>query len=237
MKNIPLLLGTIVGTLLLIVAVAFFFSQDNAEQISLEPNLVSEGGRHTFGPDDALVTVVEFSDFQCPACRAAAPQVDALKAQYPEQVQIIYRHFPLDQIHPNARLAAVASEVAAESELFWEYHDLLFENQPTWSAITERTDLVEAFASYAEELEIDKAAFLERIEASELAQHVETDRQLGNSVGVDGTPTFFVNGVRTTAPQLLPTVESILAENVVEVEDAQEVESEESAPADVDSQE
>ncbi|MEX0895815.1 MAG: DsbA family protein [Patescibacteria group bacterium] len=219
MKNIPLLLGTIAGTLLLIMGVAFFFSQEAPEQASVDPSVVTQDARHTYGPDNAAVTVVKFSDFQCPSCRAAAPLVTDLKERYPEDVQVVYRHFPLDSF-ANSRLAATASEVAAESGLFWEYHDLLFDNQQTWSAISGRGEVLEEFAGYAEQLEIDKAIFLERMEDSELMQNVETDRQVGEALQVTATPTFFVNGERISAPQLLAAVESALATSDTTSEDS-----------------
>jgi len=221
MKNIPLLIGTIVGTIILIIAVAFLFSGEPAEQLAADPASLTEGARHKYGAEAPLVTVVEFSDLQCPACRAAQPLVATLKEQYADQVQIVFRHFPLDSIHPNARLAAVASEVAAESGLFWEYHDVLYERQDQWAQISSRSDLVNAFVEYAAELEIDTEQFMERIEDAGLAQAVEQDRQLGISLQVDATPTFFVNGVRTPAPQLVTAVESALASSAtgtVEVE-------------------
>lgn len=231
MKNIPLLLGTIIGTLALIIGVAFFFSQDATEQLAVSTETTTLNARHTAGPSDARVTVVEFSDFQCPSCRAAAPLVAQIKTQYPDDVQVVYRHFPLG-IFPNSRLAATASEVAAESGLFWEYHDLLFDNQEVWSAISGQAEVLEELASYAEQLEIDKATFLERMEASELIEHVETDRQAGIALQVDSTPTFFVNGVRTSAPQLLATVESALASSVSVDTDSLENDSTASASTD-----
>lgn len=211
MKNIPLLVGTIVGTIALIVAVAFFFSgptQTISDTRTIDQAQLVANARNSFGPAEAKVTVVEFSDLQCPACRAAKPLVDQLKSQYPDSVRVVYRHFPLDSIHPNARLAAQASEVAAEQGKFWEYHDLLFNKQDDWAAITNKEELLNIFGEYAAQLQIDKASFLERIESQEVVQRVADDANVGSSVQVDSTPTFFVNGQQTAAPQLISTVES-----------------------------
>ena len=152
--------------------------------------------------------MVEFSDLQCPACKAAQPLVTQLKNQYGDSVKFIYRHFPLDSIHPNARLAAQASEVAADEGKFWEYHDLLFAQQEEWSGIADKNDLLEKFSEYASQLQIDKESFLEKIESQDIAERVASDANLGASLQVSATPTFFVNGQQTAAPQLITAVES-----------------------------
>lgn len=211
MKNIPLLVGTILGTIILIVGVAYFFSgpvspTDGVEVVDQAQLL--EGATHTFGPEEAQVTVVEFSDFQCPACKASEPVVAQLKNNYGDTVKFVYRHFPLDSIHPNARLAAQASEAAADQGKFWEYHDLLFAEQEKWAGIADKQQLLDTFGAYAEQLQIDKASFLEKIEAQEVVERVTSDAALGNALQVNSTPTFYVNGQQTTAPQLITAVES-----------------------------
>lgn len=213
MKNIPLLLGTIIGTVVLIVAVAFFFSKPDAgtpQATTVDNSLLTENATNTFGSAESSITVVEFSDFQCPSCKAASPLVEQLKNEYSDSVNFVYRHFPLDSIHPNARLAAQAAEAAAIDDKFWEYHDLLFANQEEWAAITDKKDLMEKFGEYASQLDIDKDTFLERIESEEVIGKVAADSDLGQTVSIQGTPTFFVNGQQTAAPQLLATVESLI---------------------------
>jgi len=115
MKNLPLLIGTIIGTLILVGGIAFFFSKETT--VSSQPvdqaELVS-GTNNKVGGENPVATIVEFSDLQCPACRASQPLVKAVLEEYGDQVQLVYRHFPLDQIHPFARTAAIASEIAAE---------------------------------------------------------------------------------------------------------------------------
>lgn len=240
MKNIPLLLGTIVGTVVLIIVVAFMFSGDSgSQQTSTEPvpqEILLEGARHPYsstqettiaenvGENQATesgenvlerITIVEFSDFQCPACKAALPAVEAVKAAFPGQIEMYYRHFPLDSIHPNARTAALASEAAAatqpeNSQVFWDFHDKLFAEQQSWSNIRSRDELTDTFATYAEELGIDRNEFLEKMEDDSLAGLVNQDYALGTQLGITGTPTFYVNGVKTSAPQLITTVETLL---------------------------
>ncbi len=138
------------------------------------------------GPEDAPVTIVEFSDFQCPFCARAGPIVKALNAKYPEQVRIVYRHFPLDSIHPRARPAAEASACADEQGAFWPFHDLLFANTRALSD--------EDFARYAGEVGIDAEKFAQCMSEERHKDQVERDLQEGRRVGVSGTPSFFVNG-------------------------------------------
>lgn len=211
MKNIPLLVGTILGTIILIVGVAYFFSgpvTPATEMAAVEPAQVTEGARHSFGPEEAQVTVVEFSDFQCPACKAAEPMIQQLKNNYSDSVKFVYRHFPLDSIHPNARLAAQASEVASDQGKFWEYHKILFDKQGEWSDVADKQQVLNLFGEYAAQLQIDKADFLEKIETQEVVERVAKDADLGSALRVSSTPTFYVNGKQTTAPQLLTAVES-----------------------------
>lgn len=216
MKNVSLLIGTLVGTAILVFSVVWLFSRPSSSSQNLSPEvkdqLVSENP-HTKGPADAAVTIVEFSDFQCPACRSALPAVEAVTSAYPQQVRVVYRNFPLNSIHPNAQLAAQAAESVAElggNEAFWAYHDILFENQSTWSQLDSKDDLKNTLADYAAQLTIDKPSFLEKIESDHIKSLITEDVQLGGQVGIKGTPTFFVNGQVTSAPQLMSSVESII---------------------------
>lgn len=208
MKNIPLLVGTIVGTLILIVFMAVAFSNNAAEPI-VDQAVLMEGARNVKGSDAPTVTVVEFADFQCPACKVAAPLTNELITQYPEDVQVVFRHYPLSQIHPLAQVAAAAAEVAADEGKFWEMKDILFETQQDWTDLS-RDEFLERLGEYAEQLEIDKTELLERIESPEVQERVAADVRAGDQVQISGTPTFFVNGQRTSAPELLATVESLL---------------------------
>jgi len=138
------------------------------------------------GPDDAPVTIIEFSDYQCPYCKRAEPVIDQILERYPEQVRLVYRHFPLDNIHAEARQAAHAAVCAEAQDAFWPFHEALFAR--------EKLDR-EALLGYAEELELDTEAFEACLEAPETKQRVTSDLAAGREVGVTGTPAFFVNGV------------------------------------------
>ena len=147
---------------------------------------VASGGTAT-GPADAPITVVEFSDFECPFCKRADPVVRQMLERYPTQVRFIYRDFPLDHIHQKARGAAEAARCAGEQGKYWEFHHLLFDKSP---ALTP-----EDLKSYAKQLGLDEAKFDQCV-----AQHggkdlIEADIKAGEEAGVQGTPAFFVNGL------------------------------------------
>lgn len=231
MKNIPLLVGTIVGSLLLVGALAFFFSGPSATQPTasgIDMTSLTQDARNVKGGNNTgasatasaqatssavtqpVVTIVEFSDFQCPACRSAQPAVTQVMQKYGSQVKLVFKHFPLDSIHPNARLAAQASEVAATQGQFWMYHDLLFVKQPEWEKIADKTKLLEYFGQLAGQLGLDVNQFVAAIEKPEIAALVQADSALGDSIKIQATPTFFVNGQAVSAPQLLTTVEQLV---------------------------
>lgn len=138
------------------------------------------------GPSDAPVTIIEFSDFQCPYCLRVRPTLESLLARYPEQVRLFYRHLPLPG-HPRARPAAIASVCAERQGRFWTYHDLLFDNQGALSDADLR--------SYAEQLELDLALFDACLSSPEAAARIDEDLAAAEALGVSGTPAFFVNGV------------------------------------------
>lgn len=210
MKNLPLLLGTILVTVGLIFGAMLLLSNSSSssEQV-VEPASLVGGSNNVKGSQEASIEIVEFSDFQCPACASVAPLVQSVADQYPDDVKLIYRHFPLSSIHPNAQLAAQAAEAAADFDKFWPMHDLLFTNQDNWAGMS-GNDFTDQLASYAQQLEIDKNEFLTRIESQDIKQRVAEDSSAATKLNLRGTPTLFVNGVQTSAPQLQATVESLL---------------------------
>jgi len=139
------------------------------------------------GPEDAAVTIVEFSDFQCPYCaRFQQETLPQILSNYGDSVRFVYRDFPLTSIHANALKAAEASECADDQGKYWEYHDLLFQNQ---AALDE-----ESLKGYAASLELDTATFDDCLASGKYTQEVAKDLQAGTDAGVQGTPSFFING-------------------------------------------
>jgi diadenylate cyclase len=147
---------------------------------------------HARGPKDAPVTLVKYGDYECPYCGEAHPVLKELQEKVGEQVRFVFRHFPLDSAHPRARRAAQAAEAAASQGRFWEMHDLLYENQDELGE--------EDLTRYAAELGLVLRRFGEDLANDNHAWLIEEDRLGGDRVGVGGTPTFFVNGVRYTGP-------------------------------------
>ncbi len=154
------------------------------------------------GPEDAAVTIVEFSDFQCPYCRRANDTLKQLRERYPSQLRVVYKQFPLDNIHPRARAAAEASLCAADQDRFWDYHDLLFESA---SALAD-----EDLQRFAERAELDLAAFQDCFEGGVHAQTVEADVAEGIEAGVSGTPAFFVNGIKLSGAKSVESFSEVI---------------------------
>jgi len=144
------------------------------------------------GNKNAQIVLIEYSDFQCPACAIYYPLVNKLSEELGDKISFVYRHFPLKQ-HQNAEPAAWAAEAAGRQGKFWEMHDLIFENQKIWS---DQKNAEELFIKYAEALSLDMAKFKEDVGSKEINEKVESDYQSGLRAGVDSTPTFFLNGKR-----------------------------------------
>lgn len=150
---------------------------------------------HVFGQKNSKVILVEYGDFQCPACGAAYPQVKAVTNEYQGQIAVVFRNFPLTTLHPNAQAAAAAAEAAGLQGKFWEMHDKLYETQSEWSSATasQRSNL---FQNYAISLGLNPTKFSDALNSSSsgVLQKIRFDQALGNKVGVDATPTLFLNG-------------------------------------------
>lgn len=157
----------------------------------------------TWGPEDAPITMIEFSDFECPYCRRHSLDVlPRLLAAYPGQIRYVYKDFPLTSIHPNAIPAAEAAQCAHEQDAFWEFHDLLFEM---------RLELgLEAYMEYAGELDLDMDAFTLCVEERRYTEIVLADYDFASSLGVRSTPTFFINGIAVLGALPLEEFERII---------------------------
>src|SRR5215217_2424634 len=159
---------------------------------------------HARGPKDAPVTLVKYGDYECPYCGEAHPVLKELQEIVGEQVRFVFRHFPLDTVHPRARRAAQAAEAAASQGRFWEMHDLLYERQGELGE--------EDLMRYAAELGLDLRQFQEDLANDNHAWRIEEDRLGGDRAGVRGTPTLFVNGVRYRGPMDLDGLLAVVEE-------------------------
>ena len=148
----------------------------------------------SLGSEDAPITIIEFSDYECPFCRRWHDEVyTQLLDTYGDQVRFVYRDFPLDSIHANARPAAEAANCANEQGVFWDYHDKLFSMELGLSS--------DAYQEYASQLDLDEEAFQECIESGRYQQEVQSDFEFAANLGVRSTPTFFINGIAVVGAQ------------------------------------
>lgn len=172
--------------------------------ILLEPvrQNVSPDPARTRGPENAPVTIVEFSDFQCPYCLKAYPTLRAVLEKYGDQVRLSYRDFPLRNIHAQAQEAAEASRCAGDQGKFWPYHDFLFENPSDFTR--------ESLLAAADKLSLDTAALELCLESGKYRSAVEFDYQEGLQAGITGTPAFYINGIFLNGSQPATAFEQII---------------------------
>lgn len=136
------------------------------------------------------VQLVEFADFQCPACEAAFPVIESIQKAYGNKITFVYRYFPLSQ-HPQAKLASAAAEAAGKQGKFWQMYELLFARQAEWSGKSNASEIV---TSYAKSLGLDITQFEKDATSRETTNRIAQDVSDGTSLGVNQTPTFFING-------------------------------------------
>lgn len=188
MKNPWVLIGALAVVL---IGASIWYSNYVGEQanegVSFEP--------HVLGNAEADVVLVEYSDFQCPACGQFAPIVKDVIDEYGEQLRFEYRHFPLTSIHPFAVPAARAAEAAGQQGEFFAMHDLLFENQSNWSNSGNPTVF---FNQYAEEIGLDMDLFSQHMKASLITDKINEEFSEARERGFTGTPTFTLNGEQMT---------------------------------------
>jgi protein-disulfide isomerase len=149
---------------------------------------VSEDRDHIQGRAEAAVTLVEYGDYECPYCGAAYPIIKEVQERMGERLRFVFRNFPITTSHPHAELAAEAAEAAAAQDRFWEMHDLLYENQQRLGE--------EDLRAYADQLGLEVEPFDQELAEHVHAERVHEDFMSGVRSGVNGTPTFYINGLR-----------------------------------------
>lgn len=162
---------------------------------------------HVEGNASSTVIIVEYSDFQCPACRTYYFAVKELMAEYGGRVAMVYRHFPLINLHANAEFAARAAEAAGKQGKFWEMHDLLFEKQDEWA---KAANVQLMFESYAKLLGISVEQFKTDWASQEVKDLVRAQRLNATKLGLQGTPSFFVNGEQIQNPRSVEAFKAII---------------------------
>ena len=155
------------------------------------------------GPEDAPITIIEFSDFECPYCRQWFAQVYIrLRETYPDQIRFVYRDFPLTSIHPNAFSAAEAANCAGDQGAYWDYHDQLF-NQALGLGKN-------AYQQYAEQLDLDLETFTACLDTRKYEEEIQADFDFAAQLGVRSTPTFFINGIALVGAQPFETFQQVI---------------------------
>lgn len=182
-----LLLSILAATVAIIGGAIFFFSKPTPPPKPLAREELIAPDSFSIGNASASAYLVEFSDFQCPACRAFMPVVDELVTKYSDKLFFVYRHYPLTQ-HAFAKPAAMAVEAAGEQGKFWEMGKLLFENQDRFSK--------ELWGSLADELKLNRKDFDQAMNDETLKAKIDRDEIAAAALKLPGTPSFFLNGVR-----------------------------------------
>lgn len=187
-----ILLGVVGVTVAILVLGIFMLGRSGGAKTVISDQVVeidySKGQK--VGSDSARVKLVEYSDFQCPACKAVSGEVDSLIESNPDGFQFIYKHFPLPQ-HKNSKKAAVLAEFAGTQGKFFEMGRRLFETQPEW---TDLADPTEYFVNLAGEMGLDTVLAKKSLDENSRLDVVMADLNEGNSIGVNSTPTFYLNG-------------------------------------------
>lgn len=164
---------------------------------------------HVRGNRNAPLTLLEYGDYECPYCREAFPVVKRIEKRLGKELLFVFRNFPMSQVHPRALPAALAAEAAGAQEKFWEMHDLLYEHQEALSD----TDLFR----YARSLKLDIKRFGEDMESPQIQNRIRADFLGGARSGVNGTPTFFINGIRHDGDYDFGSLEAALEEQLAKM--------------------
>lgn len=196
-KEYKILLGIGLGAIILGVLL-FKFAGAPKQSAPITDRI----GVYTKGSETASVTLTEFADFQCPACRSANDLPGQILSNYPNDVKFVFRHFPLTS-HPFGNISSLAAEAAGAQGKFWEMHDMLYDKQDEWGnlgAPVSRDRVIEYFKSYAGQLGINVETFAKAIDTNAFITAINEDISAGTASGVNATPTFFVNNTKISEP-------------------------------------
>lgn len=208
-KQFLLVFGVIVAALIGV----FAFTREKTDAPGNNSNgNSSQVGSHTVGAGKGGVTLTEYGDFECPACKSYYPIVQEIKKTYGDQIKFEFRHFPLVQIHRNAMLGSRAAEAAGKQGKFFEMHDLLYENQDTWSRASSPNSVLENFAK---QLGLNVEQYKTDFASEATLDSINADVKSGQDLGANSTPTFLINGKKLDKnPQSLEDFKKLIDEEL-----------------------
>ncbi len=207
LKRIFLWVGIVVILGLIVVGAAILAIKNQPDASSVSPlNTPVSSADHILGNPEAKVTLVEYADFECPACEAYYPLIKQLTTDYKDKVRFVYRHFPLPQ-HANAIPTALATEAASNQGKFWEMHDIIFDKHEEWQDLKDPTSVL---VGYAKQLNLDIPRFQSDMNSGATKKIVDDDKASAVAENLPGTPSFFVNGTYIKNPQTYQDFKAIL---------------------------
>ena len=198
-----------IGVIVIGLFAYYFYAAPTPVESDQPVDIVISNTDNVRGAQNGTVTLVEFGDFQCPACASYEPIVRQVLADNKDTLKLVFRHFPLTQIHRNALAASKASEAAGLQGKFWEMHDILYDKQDEWGNALNARDF---FLTYATTIGLDTKKFLIDIESKVLEEKVLAEYKEGIKLGVQGTPTFFLNGKKLDNPRDLGAFNKLIKE-------------------------
>lgn len=199
-------LGVIAAIVLGLVAIFAFSGNKAAKPSSSGAGSVSQ---HVQGKNSGKVTLTEYGDFQCPYCGQYYPTLKQIETEFDDKIQFQFRNFPLTNLHPNGFAASRAAEAASLQGKFWEMHDLLYENQQSWSGAS-ATGATTFFAQYASQLGLNVAKFKTDAGSSKVNDIINADMAAGSKLNVQGTPSFFIDGKAVQIGNSVPAFEKVI---------------------------
>ena len=196
----------------LITAALLFFlfwrKSDSNSSNNHQNGDIKAGDNYVLGPDNAMITLIEFSEYQCPYCKKNAEVVKQILEKYPKDIKYIFRDFPLD-MHANANAAAYAAEAAGKQGKYFEYHNMLFEMQDDWVDLSNPES---KFLDYAKILELDTKKFEKDMQSQSIKDNVNTDLEYGQELGITGVPALYINGSQLVGAQTFEALEEAIFE-------------------------
>ena len=199
------LYGGLLGGITLVIGLIIGLTAPSLTVLTTELSEID----NTKGNKESNVILIEYSDFQCPACKQASSIVKDVVSEFENHMVFAYRYFPLRKIHKNAGISSQAAEAAGVQGKFWEMHDLLFENQEKWSPLPNE-QAKEAFSEYAKSIGLDVEKFKEDLSSSKVISKVSADEKSATKAKVNHTPTFFLNGKEIKNPQNLEEFRKVI---------------------------